>query len=70
MSKIEVKSFIEWKYTPMKENPTDLGSRGCEIYKLDNIWWEGPKWLQDQTQWPEQLKIENCNGSYMEEKKI
>ena len=33
-----------------KENPAEFGSRGCEICKLGNKWWKGPKWLQDQTQ--------------------
>ena len=55
-SKIKGRSFIEWKSVPTKENPADLGSRGCEICKLDNKWWEGPKWFQDQTQWAEELK--------------
>ena len=31
VSKIMGKSFIEQKYVPIKENPTDFGSRGCEI---------------------------------------
>ena len=30
----------------------------------------GPKWLQDQTQWPEQPKIEKCKESDIEKKKI
>ena len=68
--KTKGKSFIDWKYVPTKENPADLGSRGCETCKLDNKWWEGPKWLQDQTQWPEQPKIENCEESDIERKKI
>ena len=37
----------------MTENPANFGSRGCEMRKLDNKWWEGSKWLQNQTQWPE-----------------
>ena len=59
MSKIKEKNFIKWKYVPTKENTADLESRGCEICKLDNKWWKGPKCLQDQTQWPgqERLKI-------------
>ena len=32
-----------------KQNPTNLGSGCCEICKLDNKWWERPKWLHDQT---------------------
>ena len=54
----------------MKENPAEFGSRGCEICKLDNKWWKGPKWLQDQTQQSEQPKIENCGKSDVEKKRI
>ena len=50
-------------------NPADLGTRVCEICKLDNKWWESPKWLQDQTQWSEQPKIETCEESDIEKKK-
>ena len=70
MSKIKGKSFIEWKYVRTKENPSDFGSRGCEVCKLDNKWWEGPKWPQGQTQWPEQPKTENCEESDIEKKRI
>ena len=48
MSKIKRKSFIEWKYVPTKEILADLGSRGCEIWKVDSKLWEDPKLLQDQ----------------------
>ena len=45
VSKIKGKSLIEWKYVHTKEDTADLGSRGCEICKLDNKWRKGPKWL-------------------------
>ena len=53
-----------------EKNPTDLGSRSCETCKLDNKWWEGPKQLQDKSQWPKQPKIENCEKSEVEKKNI
>ena len=59
VAKFKGKSFIELKYVPTKENPAHLGWRVCEICKLDNKWWEDPKWLKDQTQWPQKSKIEN-----------
>ena len=65
MFKINGKSFIEWKYVPTKKNAVDF-----EISKLDNKWWEDPKWLQDQTHWSKQPKIENCKESDIETKKI
>ena len=52
------------------ERKPDFGSRGCEICKLGNKWWDGSKWLHDQTQWPEQPKIENCKESDVKKKKI
>ena len=55
VSKINGKCFMEWKYVPKKENPADLGSRGCKTCKLDNRWWEYAVWFQDQTQWPEKF---------------
>ena len=70
MCKIKGKSFIEWKYVHTKENPADLECRGCEICKLANKWWKSPKWFQDQIQWLEQPKIENCEESDIEKKKI
>ena len=36
MSEIKGENFMEWKYVLTKENSTDLGSRGCEICKVDN----------------------------------
>ena len=70
MSKIKGKSFIEWKYVPTKKDPADFANRGCETCNLDNKWCKGAKWLQDQTQWPEQPIIENCKESDIEKKKI
>ena len=40
------------------------------MVELDNKWREGPKWLQDQTHWSEQPKIENYKESDIETKKI
>ena len=46
---------MKWKHVPQKENPADLGSRGCKTWKLDNRWWERAVWFQDQTQWPKKI---------------
>ena len=35
VAKIKEKDFINWKYVPTKQNPADLGSRGCDIGKLE-----------------------------------
>ena len=49
VSKIRGKCYAGWKYVPTKKDTVDLGSRGCEILKLNNRWWEGTKQLQDLT---------------------
>lgn len=44
-----------WHYVPTKMNPADLPSRGC--YPLQfaaSKWWEGPTWLCNLDQWPEE----------------
>ena len=57
--KIKEKGFTNWKYVPTKQNPADLGSRGCDIGKLGQDWWEGPVWLRDWNSWPDQPMIES-----------
>ena len=39
-------------------------------YVLNNKWWKGPKWLQDQAQLPEQPIVENCKEYDIKKKKI
>lgn len=43
-------------HIPTKENPADLGTRGCspEELRVNSLWWEGPKWLSfPAEQWPD-----------------
>ena len=53
---------IEWRHVPGIHNPAGVVSRGrfpTEIIK-DDLWWNGPDWLQmDQTAWPT-YKISNA----------
>ena len=39
----------KWHWCPGTENPADLPSRGCGVNSLldNNLWWKGPKWLQE-----------------------
>ncbi|XP_051168417.1 uncharacterized protein LOC127286146 [Leptopilina boulardi] len=44
-----------WRYTPGKDNPADIASRGVDARSLidSNLWWQGPDWLsKDSTTWP------------------
>ncbi|KRX34641.1 hypothetical protein T05_6672 [Trichinella murrelli] len=46
----------DWRYCPTKDNPADIITRGTTLRKLkDNrLWWNGPKWLHDESQWPKE----------------
>ena len=70
VAKIKEKDFINWKYVPTKQNPADLGSRGCDIGKLEQNWWEGPVWLRDPNSWPDQPMIESSEESEIERKRV
>ena len=63
VAKIKGKGFINWKYVPTKQNPADLGKRGCDIGKLGHNLWEDLVWLRDADSWPDQSMIESCEGS-------
>lgn len=47
-----------WRHVPTDKNPADLISRGLDISNLPNVhlWWCGPDFLQDVSQWPSQPK--------------
>ena len=45
VAKINEKGFRNTKYVPAKHNLADLGSRGCDVGKLGQNWWESPMWL-------------------------
>ncbi|XP_046846738.1 uncharacterized protein LOC124440389 [Xenia sp. Carnegie-2017] len=44
---IREKNYISWKHVGTKDNPADIGSRGCNGDQLSEKWLEGPKWLPD-----------------------
>ena len=51
VNKIKEHEIDEWRHVPTDQNPTDLGSRGGSVTDAD-LWWKGPKWLQDRNTWP------------------
>ena len=67
---IREKDFIQWRYVPSKENPTDIGSRGCTANKLPKTWFEGPSWLSKPDEWPMDVHTEPTEESQRESKLI
>ena len=58
---------IHWKYCPTKENIADLGSRGASVNRMQTGgWFQGPEWLLDEVQWPEQPKLASTNETNLE----
>ena len=46
---------ISFRYVETSQNPADLATRGVSAQDLDKceLWWHGPKWLQDSEKtWP------------------
>ena len=70
VAKIKEKGFMNWKDVPTKQNPADLGSRGCDIGKLGQNWWEGAEWVRDPNSWPDQPTIERNEESEIKRKII
>ena len=55
VSKIKSKKAISWKYVPTRQNPADIGSRGCMMKDLSENWFSGPCWLTNQEEWPKNI---------------
>ena len=70
VSYINSKSEINWKYVGNVHNPADIGSRGCNVESLEDEWWDGPSWLANHEEWPEQKKIIPTRKSEKEAKLI
>ena len=70
VAKIREHSYLKWNYVPTRNNPADLGSRGCELRKLCKFWWNGPERLRDCKNWPQQPDITNNDESEIERKMV
>ncbi|XP_075163053.1 uncharacterized protein LOC142235680 [Haematobia irritans] len=52
---------IKWRHVPTKDNPADIGTRGCSAAELktDHLWWHGPQWLvKPPAVWPKQISLQ------------
>jgi hypothetical protein len=65
--KIKDHPEIQWRYVPTNENPADVASRGGQVVNCE-LWWKGPEWLSDPTQWPENLVTRSSPTSKTEAK--
>lgn len=55
VNKILKNGLIEWKYWLTKENPAGISSQGNLAHKLQDLWQEGPNWVKNTLDWPDQL---------------
>ena len=55
IKKIKEKSYLKWRHVGTKENPADIGSRGCAGDKIPNKWLNGPLWLSNPSDWPSEI---------------
>jgi len=49
---------IPWRHVVSRNNPADLGTRGCTALELKSstLWWNGPDWLAQALEtWPQSL---------------
>lgn len=71
----EIKGDIKLMHVDTESNPADLLSRGVTLKQLrkHTLWFQGPDWIMDKGQWPEQksymltcigsTEIQTCVGS-------
>ena len=65
---IQEKSYITWKHVRTKENPADIGSRGCQEDQLSTKWLEGSEWLSNPDDWPNEVTVEAIEETEAEAK--
>ncbi|XP_068675546.1 uncharacterized protein [Montipora foliosa] len=50
--KIRDHNNVTWRHVPTNDNPVDYASRGGMLTEGNQLWWKGPTWLADPTNWP------------------
>ena len=67
---IRKKKGISWKHVPTDQNPSDQGSRGVIADKLKDLWFRGPEWLSNPSEWQENIVLKPSKECSYEAKLI
>ncbi|XKL63773.1 hypothetical protein PGB90_006137 [Kerria lacca] len=47
---------VSFRYVPSLDNAADIPSRGATFEEMNNsIWWNGPAWIETESQWPPEI---------------
>ena len=55
VSKIKEKGYVLWRHVPTESHPADIASRCCDAMKLNIRWFNGPEWMTNTNEWPEDI---------------
>ena len=69
VSKIKQHKEIKWRHVLTLDNPADLASRGESLSETP-LWWNGPGWLNNPDQLPDDLVPQSSAASEVEAKVI
>jgi hypothetical protein len=67
VEKIRQHSEVTWHHVPTSTNPADVGSRSGDVVK-NQLWKEGPDWLSEPANWPEDVTLVPDEQTKAEEK--
>ena len=67
VQKIQQHQGTVWRHVPTDQNPADLGSRGGTVSNT-SLWMNGPPWLSNPDEWPQNLEVKPSFESRAEAK--
>ena len=67
VQKIQQNQGTVWRHVPTDQNPADLGSRGGTVSST-SLWMNGPPWLSNPDEWPQNLEVKPSVESRAEAK--